>query len=188
MSVTSGGEATMTVNPGFGQYGPVGDARAQLRATTADRDRAVELLQRAYSEGRLSKEEFDSRSERALTAVSFTDLDVLVRDLTTPGPAQAWGPMYVGPAARTNALAITSLCCGIAQLIFGIFSGIPAIIFGHIARRQIRETGEQGNGMATAGIVLGWVGVALTALVVVFLIVFAAAIFHAAQQTGVQGG
>ncbi len=178
----------MTVNPGFGAYGPAGDARAQLRVTTADRDRGVELLQRAYSEGRLSKEEFDSRSERALTAVSFADLDVLVRDLTTPVPAQAWGPMYVGPAARTNALAITSLCCGIAQLIFGIFSGIPAIILGHIARRQIRESGEQGDGMATAGIVLGWVGVALSALVLLFGIIFFVAIYHAAQQTGYQGG
>ena len=42
----------MTVGPG---YGAAGMARAQMRASTADRDRAVELLTRAYTEGRLTR-------------------------------------------------------------------------------------------------------------------------------------
>ena len=42
----------MTVGPGYGQADM---PRAQMRASTADRDRAVELVTRAYTEGRLDK-------------------------------------------------------------------------------------------------------------------------------------
>jgi hypothetical protein len=41
---------------------------------------------------------------------------------------------------------------------------ILALIFGYVARKQIRERHEGGGGMATAGIVLGWVGVGVVAL------------------------
>ena len=76
---------------------------------------------------------------------------------------------------RTNGLAIASLVCGIAQIIFGILTGIPAIILGHMARRQIRQTGEQGAGMALAGLILGYVGVALAVLAVILIIAVVAA-------------
>jgi hypothetical protein len=41
---------------------------------------------------------------------------------------------------------------------------ILALVFGYIARNQIRERGEAGGGMATAGIVLGWIGVGFLCL------------------------
>jgi hypothetical protein len=43
---------------------------------------------------------------------------------------------------------------------------ILALILGYTARKQIRERGDAGGGMATAGIVLGWVGVGILVLVV----------------------
>jgi uncharacterized membrane protein YjfL (UPF0719 family) len=56
----------------------------------------------------------------------------------------------------------------------GIFVGItaiPAIVLGHMARREIRRTGERGDSMAVGGMVLGYVVtlimVALVALIVV---------------------
>ena len=52
---------------------------------------------------------------------------------------------------------------------------ILAIVFGYIARRQIRQTEQKGLGMATAGIVLGWVGIGF---IVVAVIVFAAGAAH----------
>jgi hypothetical protein len=65
-------------------------------------------------------------------------------------------PQY--PVARpTNGLAVAALVCGIAQFVVGV-TFLPAIICGHIARRQIRQTGEAGDGMAIAGLVLGYVG------------------------------
>ncbi len=44
---------------------------------------------------------------------------------------------------------------------------ILALVFGYVARAQIRERGEGGDGMAIAGIVLGWVGTGCFALVLV---------------------
>jgi len=93
-----------------------------------------------------------------------------------PGP-------YVAPgysqqvARRTNSLAIASLCCGIGQIIAGAIAGIVAIVLGMVALRQINQTGENGRGMAVAGIVLGIVGIVLTVLLVIVIL----AAFHSAS-------
>ena len=69
------------------------------------------------------------------------------------------------PTGGTNGMAIAAMWCGIA----GFLCVIPAvlgIIFGSIARNQIRDAGytQRGEGMAMAGIVLGIVWIALTAI------------------------
>jgi hypothetical protein len=163
----------MTVGPG---YGLAGGGRAQMRASTEDRDRAVEVVTRAYTEGRLTKDEHDARVERAMTSATFADLDSVVVDL--PGGQAVRPPAPPG----TNGMAVGSLVCGIAQLMVGIFATIPAIILGHIARRQIRQTNEAGDGMALAGLVLGWVGLALQVLLVVGVILLFVALAHSAQS------
>jgi Domain of unknown function (DUF1707) len=55
--------------------------RAKMRACDADRDRVVERLNVAYTEGRLSKDEYDGRLEDALAARTYADLDQIVTDL-----------------------------------------------------------------------------------------------------------
>ncbi|HEX9625283.1 MAG TPA: DUF4190 domain-containing protein, partial [Streptosporangiaceae bacterium] len=50
---------------------------------------------------------------------------------------------------------------------FWFLAAIPAVVLGHMARRQIRQTGEDGAGMALAGLVLGWIGIVATVLLVV---------------------
>jgi Domain of unknown function (DUF4190) len=82
-------------------------------------------------------------------------------------PPQQYG--MVG--RRTNPLAIASLCCGVAQVFAGPLSGIPAIVLGFMAIGQIRQTGEDGEGMATVGVVLGIIGTVLAVLAVIFFIV-----------------
>jgi hypothetical protein len=162
----------MTVGPG---YGAAGVARAQMRASTEDRDRAVELITKAYTEGRLDKDEHDARVERAMTATTFAELDAVVIDL--PGARPVAPPPLVQPQlATTNSLAITSLICGIAQFMFGPLATIPAVVCGHMARSQIRRTGEQGAGMALAGLILGWIGVGFTVLVVIAAVAIVAAV------------
>ena len=47
-------------------YNPAG--RAHMRAATTDRDRAADLLNTAYAEGRLSKEEHEARLSRVMSA------------------------------------------------------------------------------------------------------------------------
>ena len=70
-------------------------------------------------------------------------------------------------AGRTNGKAIASLVLGIVGL-----TGLPfvcsilAVIFGRSARREIATTGEGGEGLATAGVVLGWIGIILVLLAV----------------------
>jgi hypothetical protein len=72
-------------------------------------------------------------------------------------------------AQQTSPLAIVSVVCGMVALVLGPLA-IVAIVSGHIARRQIRRTGEGGRGMATAGLILGYaVLVVGTALVVAFV-------------------
>ena len=55
--------------------------RADLRASDADRERAVELLQGHAEAGRLTVEELDERCSRALSAKTFGELDAITRDL-----------------------------------------------------------------------------------------------------------
>jgi hypothetical protein len=49
-----------------------------MRAADADRDRVAEFLNVAYSEGRLSKDEYDDRLENAFSARTHADLDLPV--------------------------------------------------------------------------------------------------------------
>ena len=140
-----------------------GGERGMMRAADADRDRVVECLNMAYSEGRLSKDEYDARLENALSARTYADLDQLVTDLPA---ARATG---VTPVDKTNELAIASLTCGLVQFMFGPVAAIPAIVFGHMARHQIKRTGEQGADLALAGLILGWAAVILVIVLIVGL-------------------
>lgn len=51
----------------------------------------------------------------------------------------------------------------ILALVFGFVFPILGIVFGTIARKQIRETGEKGDGLALAGLIVGIVFTALMA-------------------------
>jgi hypothetical protein len=151
-----------------GQGYPVPDGRGQMRAADADRDRAVSYLTTAYTEGRLAKDEYDSRLEIALSARTYADLDQVVTDL----PGARVGPVPRRGPTPTNGLAIASLACGVAQFAFGPLPTIPAIVLGHMARHQIKRTGEQGAGMALAGLLLGWAAVAIGVLAILALTLF----------------
>jgi hypothetical protein len=71
-------------------------------------------------------------------------------------------------------MAIAALACDIGQLLCGFPAGIAAVILGHKARRQIRATGEQGDGLARAGLILGYIGAVGLALLAVLLFSVAA--------------
>lgn len=65
------------------------------------------------------------------------------------------------PAARrTNSSAVAALVCGILGFCGLGPIAIVAVILGHKALSQIRRTGEDGYGLAKAGLVLGYLGVA----------------------------
>jgi hypothetical protein len=80
-------------------------------------------------------------------------------------------------SARNNPLAIAALICGIGQFVLGllivgnILLAVPAIVLGAMGLRQISQRGEQGRGMAIAGLVLGILGVLYFLLVIVAIVV-----------------
>ena len=87
-----------------------------------------------------------------------------------PGsPFNAYGqPAYYGVPPEPKGLSIASLCCGIAAFIglgFFLLPQLAAVILGHMALK--RE--PSGKGMAIAGLVLGYVGIALALLVFVII-------------------
>jgi hypothetical protein len=53
----------------------------------------------------------------------------------------------------------------------GLLAGIPALILGSSAKKEIAASGgaQSGEGMATAGVVLGWISVAISVLVLVLI-------------------
>ena len=81
-------------------------------------------------------------------------------------------PSYYGAAPQPKSLSIASLCCGIAVYLgFGVFilPQLAAVILGHMALR--RE--PSGRGFAIAGLVMGYLGLALTVLAIVGLAILA---------------
>lgn len=81
------------------------------------------------------------------------------------------GPWRVGQTPRqraTNGMAVASLVLGIVW-VYGVGS-ILALIFGYLGLSQIKERQQGGRGLAIAGIVLGWIGVAVVVLAVVLVI------------------
>lgn len=86
-------------------------------------------------------------------------------------PSPPWATYPVQPSRATNGMAIASLVLGILWLYW--LGSILALIFGYIARRQIRQRNEAGDGIALAGIVLGWVGVGVGVVVLVVALILA---------------
>lgn len=91
--------------------------------------------------------------------------------LPPPPPPPAYGQGGVSPAAPTgtNTLAIVSLvlsllgvCCGIGSII--------GIILGFVALGQIKKTGQNGSGMAKAGIIIGFITMAIGIIYVIWAI------------------
>ncbi|TQO20453.1 uncharacterized protein DUF4190 [Rhodoglobus vestalii] len=77
------------------------------------------------------------------------------------------------PVAKWNVLSIVSLVTSILWL------SLVGIITGHIAMKQIKRTGEQGNVLAIIGLVLGYLGL-LGFILVIFLVFIPLFVFGAA--------
>ena len=78
-----------------------------------------------------------------------------------PGSGYGYPPPYAAPPAvppGTNGMAVASLVLSLVW-ICGLGS-ILAVIFGHIGLRQTNRTGQAGRGLAIAGLIIGYLGVA----------------------------
>ena len=75
-----------------------------------------------------------------------------------------------------DAMAIASLVLSIVALVTClIFLGIPAVIFGYMAKKNIRESRGTigGDPLATAGLIIGWIEIGLMILFIIIFIIAA---------------
>jgi hypothetical protein len=139
-----------------------------MLAGTADRERAIDVLKAGFAEGRLTQAEHGERVARVYAARTYGELAPLVADLPAgaPGtivyyPVAGYAPAGVPVPPVINSLAVASLICGLAEVPTLGLSALPAVILGTRARQQIRETGQRGEGLAVAGLILGCTAIAI---------------------------
>jgi hypothetical protein len=96
-----------------------------------------------------------------------------------PGYPQTGYPYaYPAPVRPTNGLAIGAMVVSIAAALglcaygMGGYLGIVGAILGHVARRQIRSTGESGDGMAMAGVIVGWISTVIAVIATAVIVYF----------------
>jgi hypothetical protein len=90
------------------------------------------------------------------------------------GATPAYYPQGYAAPPSTNGSAVASLVLGIVGLLtcgYTFFiAPVLAVVLGVKARRQIRESGQQGAGMALAGIITGVIGLVISAAIVLFFL------------------
>jgi hypothetical protein len=91
-----------------------------------------------------------------------------------PNPYQ-YG-VYAPPSRPIDGTAIAALvvscvaALGLCAYGLGGVLGIAGAVLGHIARSRIRASGAGGDGLALAGVIVGWIAAAIGILAVVGLI------------------
>ncbi|WP_179476333.1 DUF4190 domain-containing protein [Mycolicibacterium vinylchloridicum] len=94
--------------------------------------------------------------------------DPVPQPVVYPPPVAVGYPVPV-VVRGTNGMAVASFICSLLCM------GILGIIFGHIAVSQINRTGEEGKGLAVAGLVIGYLSMAAVLLIYVVPLLFFAA-------------
>ena len=71
----------------------------------------------------------------------------------------------------TNTMALIGFVLSLCGFVVGPLAAVAGIVLGHIGLNQIKKTGEQGHGLGVAALIMGYIQVALIALVLVVMIV-----------------
>jgi hypothetical protein len=145
-----------------------------MRAASADRERAVDVLKAGFTEGRLTQDEYNDRMGRAYSARTYGELTALTADLPAGAMPAAWPVPVHQPPTSTNSLARASMILGVAEFFSMGLTAVPAVICGHVAKREMRETGQRGDGLATAGLVLGYMAIIFWGVLIVLAVLGAA--------------
>ncbi|MGW0227777.1 DUF1707 and DUF4190 domain-containing protein [Actinopolymorpha singaporensis] len=89
-----------------------------------------------------------------------------------PAPlANPWANYVPAPVRATEPLAKVSVACAVLGLCTTGMSAVPAIVTGHLALARIRRTNGDGIGLAVTGLILGYLELAVVALVFVLSVV-----------------
>lgn len=120
----------------------------QMKASDADRDTVVTALSEHFQVGRLTSEELEERTGRALAARTLGELDALTTDLPAPlatqqpastMPVRYWHPRLVLLVAIFAAAAIATAAVGASSGLhaWGFWWIIPVALL--LARRGARR-------------------------------------------------
>jgi uncharacterized protein DUF1707 len=164
------------------------DTPAAIRASDADRERALDLLRVHWLAGRLTLEEYEQRCEDAAGARFLDDLRSALRELPYPPPAQAPAPAPAAAPARRprdpQASAVLSVVLGTISLVgvlmsFGLLFmlTLPASTWAwSLGRRTRRGAAGAPRTIAALGEGLGAVATALGCLALAACATFVAAL------------
>jgi Domain of unknown function (DUF4190) len=121
----------------------------------------------------------------------------IVGQQTTPSTAVPTGGISQSTSIagrKMNSLAVVSLVTALVAPfghiigVGGITLIIVSLVTGHMARSQIKKTGEDGATLALIGLIISYIHLVVTALLLIFLfgviVAFLTAIFHAAASGG----
>jgi hypothetical protein len=111
--------------------------RGHVRTSHADREQAVEVLKAAFVEGRLTKDEFEARIDRALTSRTYAELAAVTADipaglsLAVPSriPARKRPRVRVNTAVNAGACVVIAAHVGVgAALLSGSVVAVIAMV------------------------------------------------------------
>lgn len=90
-----------------------------------------------------------------------------------PFGQQSYPPYGGGQATQTNSKAVASLVLSIVGItICPVIGSILGLVFGYQGRAEIdRNPSQSGRGMATAGIIIGWIGLILSLLGIILVVI-----------------
>jgi hypothetical protein len=97
-------------------------------------------------------------------------------------PPPMWGPP---PQPRQSGEAVAALVLGICGImVCPIVCSILALVFGYRARREIDSSGGMvgGRGMAVAGLITGWIGLALWVLGIIAYVILIVAVISSGSS------
>jgi hypothetical protein len=136
------------------------ESLGRYRASRADREHAIGVLQAAFVQGRLTKDEFDTRLSQALTARTYADLAAITADIPavlTPArrPAQACTPTQEAVVWSTGAMFLVVTLISSRFLdprYFLLISGtVLAIVFAAGAQLLYSRHEQRSRGHRPAG-------------------------------------
>lgn len=93
-----------------------------------------------------------------------------------PGPAPV--PMYGQPVVKKTALPLVSFIFGLLAFCIPFIGGLIAVVTGFMGRKKAKALGQKA-GLATAGIILGFIGLIMSLVSVIVLAAGGFAVFNA---------
>ena len=170
--IVFGGEAPVMAGPGY-EIGAGAGGRSYLRASHADREQVIGVLKAAFVQGRLTKDEFDTRVGQALASRTHGDLAAVTADIPagvaggqpprTPARGRtrkpinkvkeiAWGACVICALAVVGVAAAILISSPYLLLLSGLaFIGASAVAWGAIVEARVQK---HSHGPLTQGPVL----------------------------------